>query len=101
MLNKVGPQSVRILKYILHYQDRKGYPPSLLEICQRLHFKSANTASYHLARMESAGIVKREKGRARCLQIVDIARAIQLVNHSGGDADNHRSDEAGSGRQAA
>lgn len=92
---KLGAQSVSILKYILHYQDRRGYPPSLLEICERLHYKSNYSAQYHMARMENAGIIKRTKGRARSIQIVDMELALRIANHGNSYPGNQPDNEEG------
>lgn len=83
MLIKLGPQSIQILKYILHYQDRCGYPPSLTEIGKRMQFDSNNTVRYHIARMEKAGIIRRTKKQARSIQIVNMGMVLQMVNHHG------------------
>lgn len=72
--------SVTILRYILHYQDRRGYPPTLAEIQSRLNYRDFSTARYHVNRMIRAGILKKESNRARSIQIVDFGRALRIAN---------------------
>lgn len=77
---ELSVNTVKVLAYIIDYIDRKGYPPSLREISRRMKFKTHAGASYHIRKLIRTGYVKRETNCSRGLRLVDVHRAICMIN---------------------
>lgn len=46
-----------------------GYPPTVREICDRLHLGSTSTAVYHLKKLEKAGRISRNGNKNRAIEL--------------------------------
>ena len=54
----------QILEYVNAHVDRHGYPPTVREIGEAVGLTSPSTVHAHLAKLESAGLIRREvRGR--------------------------------------
>lgn len=88
----VEPESVRprtkalsdknraVLRYILQFVDKHGFPPTLGEIARKFQHKHPRTAHKQVIRLIRLGYLERVEGRARGLVIVDPQRAAREVN---------------------
>jgi len=56
MSNPRGDSQARILEYIETTTKKKGYPPSVREICDATGLKSTSTVHGHLVRLERKGL---------------------------------------------
>lgn len=61
----------RILEFIKQEIQRKGYPPSVREICEAVHLKSTSTVHGHLAALERRGLIRRDSTKPRALEVLD------------------------------
>lgn len=60
-----------ILEYIKEIILSKGYPPTVREICERVHLKSTSSVHAHLETLEKNGYIRRDPAKPRCIEIVD------------------------------
>ncbi len=61
----------KVLSYIQQYQEKKGYAPSLKDICKRFRLSSQSNAHYYEKKLEEAGLLKKESGRHRGVSVVE------------------------------
>lgn len=60
-----------LLKYLRDYISKHGYAPTLTEIAKAFKVRSLATVHEHLEFLETAGFIKRMKGAAREIAMVD------------------------------
>jgi repressor LexA len=60
-----------VLEAIREYVKTQGIPPTLAELAEMLNIASTSTIRHHLLNLESEGLVKRVKGVARGIIIVE------------------------------
>ena len=60
----------QVFDYIISYHKKRGYSPSLEEICQYFKFASVSTADFHVSKLESLGYLKRKYNKPRSIEIV-------------------------------
>ena len=61
----------KILDFIKHEIEMKGYPPSVREICQAVGLKSTSTVHAHLNHLEDQGLIRRDSTKPRALEVLD------------------------------
>ena len=66
----------KILNFIKSEVERRGFPPSVREICEAMDIKSTSTVHGHLRRLENRGLLVRDPTKPRALEVVG-------MNHSG------------------
>lgn len=59
----------QVLDFITSYQKRKGYAPSLGEICKKFKISSISTAHFHIAKLINLGYLEKEKNKPRSISI--------------------------------
>ena len=67
------PRQEEVLDLVLEALERKGYPPSIREICDALGLSSTRGAVRHLEALEKKGFITRSPG-ARAIQVRDVLR---------------------------
>jgi len=60
-----------ILDFLKQETIKKGYPPSVREICEAVGLKSTSTVHGHLERLEKKGLIRRDPTKPRAIEIVD------------------------------
>lgn len=60
-----------ILAYIKNEIYKKGYPPSVREICDAVNLKSTSTVHGHLERLEKKGFIRRDPTKPRAIEVLD------------------------------
>jgi len=60
-----------LLEFISQYLQKHGFAPTLAEICDGLGLRSPATAHEHIQNLIEKGILKKEEGARRGLEIVD------------------------------
>ena len=60
----------KILEYIKSEVQRRGFPPSVREICEAMGIKSTSTVHGHLRRLENRGLLVRDPTKPRALEVV-------------------------------
>ncbi len=60
-----------ILDYIRSEIHRRGFPPSVREIGERVGLSSSSTVHSHLAALEKKGFIRRDPSKPRALEVLD------------------------------
>lgn len=69
MTAKKENRQLTILKYIHEEVARKGYPPTVREICEAVDLSSTSTVHGHLARLENKGLILRDPSKPRAIEV--------------------------------
>jgi len=59
-----------ILDYIREEVQKKGYPPSVREICEGVGLKSTSTVHGHLNKIEEKGYIRRDPTKPRAIELL-------------------------------
>ena len=68
---KISAKQQEILEYIKETILKKGYPPSVREICEAVSLKSTSSVHSHLETLEKNGYIRRDPTKPRTIGIVD------------------------------
>ena len=71
-----------IWNYLVEYQDRHGYPPTVREIGAQVGLASPSTVHAHLANLERAGYIRRDPTKPRALEVVGRERGSAAAEDS-------------------
>lgn len=61
----------KILTYMKEEIKRKGYPPTVREMCTALGIKSTSTTHKDLENLETKGYIKKDPSKPRALMVID------------------------------
>lgn len=61
----------KILTYMKNEIKKKGYPPTVREICTALDIKSTSTTHKDLENLEKKGFIKKDPSKPRALMVID------------------------------
>ena len=61
----------KILDYIKEEILKKGYPPTVREICETVGLRSTSSVHAHLATLEKNGYIRRDPTKPRAIEICD------------------------------
>ena len=64
-----------ILKFVNTHVESHGYPPTVREIGQAVGLTSPSTVHAHLARLETAGLIRRDATKPRALEVIEGGRS--------------------------
>lgn len=67
----ITPKQQEILDYIKEEILRKGYPPTVREICETVNLKSTSSVHSHLETLEKNGYIRRDPTKPRAIEICD------------------------------
>lgn len=70
----LSDSQIKIAEYVRLSLAATGVAPTVREIQTACHFKSPRAASYHLSRLEQAGVIRRVHNKARSISLVDVPR---------------------------
>ena len=62
-------KQLEILRYIYDTVERRGFPPTVREICAAVKLSSTSTVHGHLARLERKGLLIKDATKPRALEI--------------------------------
>ena len=68
---KISMKQQEILDYIKDEILKKGYPPTVREICETVHLKSTSSVHSHLETLEKNGYIRRDPTKPRAIEICD------------------------------
>ena len=68
---KITAKQQEILDYIKSEILKKGYPPTVREICETVHLKSTSSVHSHLETLEKNGFIRRDPTKPRAIEICD------------------------------
>lgn len=61
------------LDFIIEHQEKRGYSPSIRQICKEMGDIGTNAVHNHLLALEAKGYIEREAGLARAIRILSRA----------------------------
>src|SRR5947207_13046923 len=64
-----------ILDFVNTHVDANGYPPTVREIGQAVGLTSPSTVHAHLAKLEAAGLIRRDATKPRALEVIEGGRS--------------------------
>lgn len=67
----LSKKQFEVLKFIKNEINKKGYPPSVREICDAVQLKSTSTVHGHLERLEKKGYIRRDPTKPRAIEVLD------------------------------
>ena len=82
-----GSMRNRIYAYIISYQERGHYAPSVRDICLAMGLKSTSTVQGHIDRMVRDGLLSKQDGHSRTLR-AKTAISIDVGGGLGGQGDS-------------
>ena len=68
---KISAKQQEILEYIKEEILKKGYPPTVRDICEAVKLKSTSSVHSHLSTLENNGYIKRDPTKPRAIEIID------------------------------
>ena len=68
---KISAKQQEILDYIKEEILKKGYPPTVREICETVKLKSTSSVHAHLETLEKNGYIRRDPTKPRAIEICD------------------------------
>ncbi len=68
---KITAKQQEILDYIKEEILKKGYPPTVREICETVNLKSTSSVHSHLETLEKNGYIRRDPTKPRAIEICD------------------------------
>lgn len=68
---KMTAKQQEILEYIKESILKKGYPPSVREICEAVRLKSTSSVHSYLEALERSGYIHRDPAKPRTIEIID------------------------------
>lgn len=71
MSGKISAKQQEILDFIKEVILKKGYPPTVREICETVNLKSTSSVHAHLESLEKNGFIKRDPTKPRAIEICD------------------------------
>ena len=74
-MKELTKQQLKVLKSVEVYLKKTGFPPTRVEICNELGFKSPNAAEMHLRALEKKGYIAIKSGSSRGISIVKNQKA--------------------------
>lgn len=71
MYEDLSQRQLEILFYIKKELERKGYPPTVREICNGCNIKSTSTVHYSLEKLETKNYIRKDPSKPRAIEIID------------------------------
>ena len=68
---KLSAKQQEILDYIKEETIKKGYPPTVRDICEAVNLKSTSSVHAHLSTLERNGMIRRDPTKPRAIEIID------------------------------
>lgn len=70
MYSDLSKQQIAIFNFIKTEVKKKGYPPSVREICNAVGLKSTSTVHGHMTKLESKGYIRRDSTKPRAIELL-------------------------------
>jgi len=70
MYEDLSNKQLEILNYMKMEINKKGYPPSVREICEAVSLRSTSTVHGHLSKLEDKGYIRRDPTKPRAIEIL-------------------------------
>ncbi|MFZ5354207.1 MAG: transcriptional repressor LexA [Bacillota bacterium] len=72
----LSKKQFEVLNFIKSEINKKGYPPSVREICDAVKLKSTSTVHGHLERLEKKGYIRRDPTKPRAIEVLDSSSSV-------------------------
>ena len=84
-MQKLNAKEQAVLDYLFGEIAKRGYAPSVRDVCSALGYASTSTVQAYLDRLEQYGYIRREVGKSRSIVLcdADAPQRIVLVDDSG------------------
>lgn len=69
-MEKMSASQRRVLDFIVEFDKKHNYAPTVRDICEGIGLKSTSTAHGHLARLEKKGYLKRDPSKPRTIEVL-------------------------------
>ena len=69
MYEDLTGKQVKIIEFILEEVKKRGYPPSVREICKAVGLKSTSSVHNHLVTLQDLGYIKRDATKPRAIEL--------------------------------
>ena len=69
--NKLTSTDYELLEYIKENIMKKGFPPTVREMCKFTGLSSTSSIFAHLNKLEANDLIKRDPAKPRCIEIID------------------------------
>lgn len=69
-MEKITAKQNRVLEALKKYLAKKGYPPTVRELCELTNLSSTATVQVHLDHLENKGYIKRDKVKNRTIELL-------------------------------
>ncbi len=71
--SNLSPRQVKLLQYILDFQSRRSKPPTVRDMqhAEEPPISSTSVVDYNLTKLEEQGIIRREPGLSRSIEVVE------------------------------
>jgi len=69
-MEKLTPKQEVVLKQLKKYIAKKGYPPTVRELCDLTNLNSTATVQVHLDNLQSKGYIKKDKEKNRTIELL-------------------------------
>lgn len=70
--NKLSAAQRRVLDFILEFEKKHNYAPTVRDICEGTGLKSTSTAHGHLNRLQNKGYIKRDLSKPRTIEVTKL-----------------------------
>jgi repressor LexA len=70
-MEQLKPREKKIYDFMKKETQKKGYPPTVREICTALDIKSTSTVHKEIARLETKGYIKKDPAKPRAISFSD------------------------------
>ena len=76
---KITAKQTEVLEFIKQEILKRGYPPTVRDICEAVNLKSTSSVHSHLETLEKNGYIRRDPTKPRAIEIMD--DSFQMVRH--------------------
>jgi len=76
----LGLRHLKILKFLVKYQEEHGFPPSIRNIGDDVGVKSTSLIDYYLKYLEKEKYIEREKNTSRGVKVVNLPPELQSTD---------------------
>ena len=93
-MNQLSEREQKILSYMKKEIKKKGYPPTVREICAALNIKSTSTAHKHIEVLVEKGYIVKDPSKPRALMVKSSSKSTDRLHEdtSGQNAPLERAD---------
>jgi len=67
-----------VLNFIISYSKKKGYAPSLNEVCKNFKLSSVSTAHFHISKLKKEGYLEKLKNKARAISVPEKEQLVKI-----------------------